>query len=372
MKKYVLFTFSMLMLSLLSFGQDFLVVTAEGEPIANNHVCLSGTPDAELIADCAIKNTGTETINIGIKMYVQTIAEGSNFQLCFSDGCLSPGNYETDKTVDIAAGEMDKSFSCHYNYNDNLGLAKAMFTFFNTENPADSIAIVYDFTVSYISILDEEGNIVEGGSMILFPMHPDSGEVELKMQVKNLSLDTLSIMSAKNVLVDLENTTNVFCWGACFPPNVDTCNQPLKIAGGAVNENDFSAHFSPQGVVGDALIEYFFYDQMNPQDKISVQIAFISQDNTGIENLSEYVRISNAYPNPANQAFQIDYSFDKNYSEASLELYNTLGARVNAISIHDMSGKVIVDTKDLANGVYFYTFRVDQQVISTKKLIISK
>lgn len=373
MKKHVLFIFSFLFISAFAFGQSLIALSAEGEPLPqNNHVAISGDPSQELVADCIIKNTSEAEITVGIKMYVDYVQEGSNFQLCFSDGCLPPGNYSTDKTVVMASQATDNSFSCHYNYNDNLGMASAMFTFYNTADENDSVSVFYVFTTSYLALLSEDGQPVEGGNVIRLNTHPDSGEMEVKMQVKNLKDEAIDVMVAKKVLIDLENSMNTFCWGACFPPNVDTCNSPLTIEAGAVNENDFSAHFNPNGVEGVAEIEYMIYDANNPSDKITIRLAIFSQDNTAINDLSAFAQLSAVYPNPVASSFSIDYSFEQLFAQTGLEIYNVTGARVAAYDIYGMSGRMDVAVDDLENGVYFCVLKAEGQVVKMNKFVIAR
>lgn len=373
MKKTVLFVFSLLLTSALSFGQSLQALTADGAPLPqDNHVAISGDPSHEFLADCIIKNTSGDEITVGIKMYVQHVHEGSKFQLCFSDGCLPPGTYETDKTVIIPSGETDNSFSCHYNYNDNLGMASAMFTFYNTADESDSVSVFYDFTASYLSLLNDDGEMIEGGNVLRYNTHPDSGEMVVEMQVKNLSDQAIDVMVAKKVLIDLENSMNTFCWGACFPPNVDTCNNPLTIGAGGVNESDFSAHFNPNGVEGVAEIEYMIYDMNNPMDQITIRIAFFSQENTSVEDLSLFAEMSPVYPNPATSQFSVDYHFEQPFAQSSIEVYDVMGAKVGTYEIKGLSGKLDVNTGNFANGVYFCVLKAEGQVVNMNKFLIAR
>jgi hypothetical protein len=53
-----------------------------------------------------------------------------------------------------------------------------------------------------------------------------------------------------------------------------------------------------------------------------------------------------------------------------LEIRNILGSVVKVVEINETKGTVRVDGSDLTNGVYFYSFIVNDEVLLAKKLVI--
>ncbi len=79
----------------------------------------------------------------------------------------------------------------------------------------------------------------------------------------------------------------------------------------------------------------------------------------------------NAYPNPASQAATISVGL-KDAKDFELSLYNSIGQQVIAtIKINGKPGSndVFVDLSKLNSGIYFYSVKTDNSVV-TKKLII--
>ena len=63
------------------------------------------------------------------------------------------------------------------------------------------------------------------------------------------------------------------------------------------------------------------------------------------------------YPNPARDYF-VCVAEDVDLSNAKVELYNILGARMNA-EVKQANNKIVIGTTELSNG--FYIVRVTQQ-----------
>ncbi|RUA25002.1 MAG: hypothetical protein DSY76_07085 [Bacteroidetes bacterium] len=83
------------------------------------------------------------------------------------------------------------------------------------------------------------------------------------------------------------------------------------------------------------------------------------------------VEISNLFPNPATNKVSVKYDL-KGANNAQLEIRNVLGSLVKKVSINESNGLLNVDVSDLTNGVYFYSFIVNNEIIKSKKLIIQR
>ena len=81
---------------------------------------------------------------------------------------------------------------------------------------------------------------------------------------------------------------------------------------------------------------------------------------------------SNAYPNPANSFTSFDYSIPRGIGEASIVVHNLLGSVVKKININDREGKLVVNTSDLIEGMYFYTVIIDNETVVSRKLVIKR
>lgn len=85
---------------------------------------------------------------------------------------------------------------------------------------------------------------------------------------------------------------------------------------------------------------------------------------------NEKIWVSNVYPNPADDAAEIDYQFNGASGEAKLILLNVLGAPVAEHELEHNDRKVRLATRDLATGYYLYQLSVDGRKVATKRLLV--
>lgn len=82
----------------------------------------------------------------------------------------------------------------------------------------------------------------------------------------------------------------------------------------------------------------------------------------------------NAYPNPANQETTISYSLREN-GNVSVRLFDVVGKEIMSMPQGNQTAgiehRVVINTENLANGVYFYTVSVNGMK-ETKKLVVNR
>ena len=77
-------------------------------------------------------------------------------------------------------------------------------------------------------------------------------------------------------------------------------------------------------------------------------------------------------PNPVTNVSSFNYSFLGSGSQSTLKIYNMVGSIVKEIPLNSNTGMAFVSASDFEAGVYFYSLTVANQVVSTKKFIVSK
>jgi hypothetical protein len=98
-----------------------------------------------------------------------------------------------------------------------------------------------------------------------------------------------------------------------------------------------------------------------------------SSENEEISIPTEFVLEQN-YPNPFNPSTNISYSIARP-SEVSIRIYNSIGALVSSINEGSRAPgnyTVTFNASNLATGMYIYTLSADNQIVSTKKMLLIK
>lgn len=234
------------------------------------------------------------------------------------------------------------------------------------------VAFVLGAFAQQMQIL-HEGQIIPSGSSITIPGDPSQPELVAEISVKNLSAtDTLMIKCRKIVVDTIPFTSNYYCWGACFPSNVYLSPTVVPIFPNT-QSNEFSGHYEPREHNGVTRMIYSFFEIDNVNDSVWFEVHFFASG-VGIDDATsmQNVTISNPYPNPASSRVNSDYQLPANARQAVISVHSLLGSKVKEIPLLGTSGKVTFDVNDLKEGIYFYSIVVDNYIIETKRLVVSR
>ena len=98
---------------------------------------------------------------------------------------------------------------------------------------------------------------------------------------------------------------------------------------------------------------------------------------TEVEGPQVFV-LSQNYPNPFNPSTMIKFSLPVD-AYVSIELFNTLGEKVDELTNRDYSignHEISFDASKLSNGIYYYTINANgvdgSSFVSTKKMVLMK
>ena len=215
-----------------------------------------------------------------------------------------------------------------------------------------------------------EDELIEAGEEVTFTAHADSGMMSFEgLEVLNKSLNPLNIKCTREIISEVLNTENSFCWGVCYSTSTDTSTVSVKIEAGEIS-TEFIGDYFPQGYSGITTIKYIFYDVANSDDRINFILHYKATSESGIEHENATVYLSPAYPNPANNEVNLDFAFDRKSSAVKFVIYNLFGEKVKDIEISEITGSLKLNTSDLTEGIYFYSLLINNEPTLTQKLVI--
>jgi hypothetical protein len=190
-------------------------------------------------------------------------------------------------------------------------------------------------------------------------------------KLKNVASSTKGFFIQK-----YDNTVNAsdkaeanFCTGTvCYPPT--TMSATLSLTAG--ESIDFIADLLEASVIGPSNISYEISDLNNPTDMLTISFSYNAP--TGIHEISIVRSFSNLYPNPANNLVNLNLNLTKDAQNASLKIYNAVGALVltKEIGLSKGLNSVQEDVSSLESGIYFTQLTVDGYKLPTKKLTLTK
>ena len=331
----------------------------------------------EMTFHAVVKNNFNRDVNLYLGREILSEVEGSSNYFCWANGCW-PTDMDTSSNFQtIAAGEMSgaEDFSAHYNPYDHYGTTVIKYTFFDADFPDARVSIVvrYQYENSEESLIQliNDGEVI-GDTVVVTEYNATFGEMSFHAVVKNNSDRDANLYLARENLTTVDGSSNYFCWAnGCWPPDMDTsANYQTIAAGDQSGEEDFSTHYNPMNHHGTTVVKYTFFDADEESLKTSVVVKYVWEADGINDHENELFELSDIFPNPATDHFTLNYDLSNIHSKTSLKLFNLLGSEVKNIALDRSSRQLVIQTGDLAKGIYFYSIVSGNKVLKTKKLII--
>lgn len=82
--------------------------------------------------------------------------------------------------------------------------------------------------------------------------------------------------------------------------------------------------------------------------------------------------LSNPFPNPANEYAAVFYKLPELKKQGNIIIYDINGKQVQNIKIDGTNEYILFNNTNLNNGTYFYSLIVDNEILDSKKMIITR
>ncbi len=107
-------------------------------------------------------------------------------------------------------------------------------------------------------------------------------------------------------------------------------------------------------------------------DEKAVWLTDIKKDDNPV--IPNEITLSQNYPNPFNPTTVINFALN-DQNNVSLAVFNALGQKVATLVNKELSAghyKYTFDARELSSGIYFYTLKVGNSFVQTKKMLLLK
>ena len=234
------------------------------------------------------------------------------------------------------------------------------------------IMSVMALSAQSFTVYDSDGQVVESGSTfyVVGDGADTYGEREIEFDI-TINED-VSLIGEKVEVQNVSGTNNYFCcFGQCLLSTTFVTNPRDLVAG---TSSTFSMHYMYENDIFDVagleqVMKYYIYTRENPEDKFIFNVIFkYSLD--GVDDINAVESFSNAYPVPASDVVNFDYSFNAGVNSATVAVYNMMGQEVLRSDISGMTGKLSLNVSDLTDGVYFYSLVVNGKTEKSSKLVV--
>jgi hypothetical protein len=218
--------------------------------------------------------------------------------------------------------------------------------------------------------LSYNGNPLNANDTIFVPVVRLDVEYVADFVMHNTSSQTVDLQAAKEAIYLVPGSIARICMVSCFEPHIDTTPSTLaySLEAGATSPNEvFTLHYEPNGQSGNSIIRVTLFNANDMSDNVIFYVIYGTE--VGISDAKTATNNITAYPNPATDRVTIKYSLSKN-APAKLVLKNLMGTTLYTTPLSADSDRISIDVSQYASGIYFYSLLINEQVISTKKLLV--
>jgi hypothetical protein len=230
------------------------------------------------------------------------------------------------------------------------------------------LLISFSLSAQTFSLSLPNGLALNNGDTVTVVNTNADASFSVNVWITNNALVYKDVKARKTVINLVNGAFDTFCWFECYPPETTLSPDSIRIDSKATAKA-FLGDYESHNNAGKSAVRYTFFDVNNPSDTISVIIEYHAGSGLSAKDLKSTYKISNAYPNPANQVFNLDYKFADSQT-ARIEVLNVTGSLLLSQVLINSESKQTFDVSTLKSGVYFYNIIVDDKKVSSKKLII--
>jgi len=320
-----------------------------------------------------VKNSGDTDLVVYVRRIVNSAVSQSTNGFCFGVNCYPPNIDTSQVETPISIGEINTTFEGDYYPNGGRGISSITYEFYDINTTANKVAA--SVTVLYgvadvIDLFDEDDHLVNNSTIVVHSTDTSqSSYLHAQVKLKNNTSSELTMYARRIDNSVVPGTMNTFCFGVCYPPDVDTSTVEVKIPGGATDEN-FLADYYPNGNAGATSLTFAFFDNVTLGAPVTASVTIIfNVSGVGVPENSLYV-LNEPYPNPALEFATFTYDLPVSTKTAYLSIRNMVGAEVETVLLDRASGKAVVNTSNLPTGIYLYSLILDGKVNFTKKLAV--
>lgn len=199
-------------------------------------------------------------------------------------------------------------------------------------------------------------------------------QVKAIINIKNLTNKPLHLQ-IKRLDGQIGSSQNsYFCWGDdCFSSKTTSFPSARTIEAGRTSLK-FSSILETGLAASNSSVKYLIYDINNPADSLVHEISYVIEDPNSKNLLFQNrdIQISNVYPNPVDNYAFLNYNFHNKNLTAKIVIHNVLGSIIGEYELPTYETRLKISTNELNPGIYFYTLRVENDNIITKKLVVKR
>ena len=202
----------------------------------------------------------------------------------------------------------------------------------------------------------------DGDTLTLDSVDPNLGFMKAVVGVKNKGESGVDVKVKKTTISVIAGSQNLFCWGTyCYSANANESQYTVTIPAKITNQS-FYAEYAPSFAnLGKSVIEYKFYDIMNPDNSAKVIVKYM-EGKTGIDDF-QTIEYLNVFSNIHTETIQISYNL---MAKSHMVIHNLSGQIVGEFPLAGGNSSILLPLQ-LKQGIYLYSLIRSNKIIQNKK-----
>jgi hypothetical protein len=225
------------------------------------------------------------------------------------------------------------------------------------------------YAQNQVVITDLSSSVVNGTTISINSTDLHTGMMDIYLRVKNNTEQELNLYVRRIMNTEVDSSANSFCFGVlCYGEATDTSTTAVLLLPG--HDTTFSGDYLPNLHTGLTSITYEFFDNRTGALPVAAQVTVnYNLSLVGIAAEQKAFEVSAAYPNPASVSTSFEYSIPSG-SEGKIVLRNLIGNIVREVVFEKPEGRIVINTNELTDGLYFYSVLLNNKVEVTRKLVV--
>jgi len=202
----------------------------------------------------------------------------------------------------------------------------------------------------------------DGDTLILDSVDPNLGFMKAVVGVKNKGESGVDVKVKKTSISVISGSQNLFCWGTyCYSANANESQYPVTIPAKTTNQSFYAEYAPSLANLGKSVIEYKFYDIMNPDNSAKVIVKYM-EGKTGMDDFRA-IEYLNVFSGIHTGTIQISYNL---LAKSRMVIHNLSGQIVGEFPLAGGSSSILLPVQ-LKQGIYLYSLIRSNKIIQNKK-----
>lgn len=215
-----------------------------------------------------------------------------------------------------------------------------------------------------ISLLQNKNILTNKQNIYIDSIDANFGFMKAEIGVRNNSDFDIAVNVKRNCMNVLENSSNMFCWGAtCYSPSTSESKNAVIIPGKTTN-NTFYVEYIPASSSGESIVEFTFFEVGNVLNNSSIILHFVEMYNTGLHELTTKEKFRIHTTDRKESLIVTCYLI----TESTLILYNLSGQKVGEFSLPTGNTNINLPFK-VKSGSYIFSVLKSNKVVFKGKIL---